>query len=282
MKNIVKYCGLLFLALFVATSCEDATVGDDQEINYNTHTSVVTFPAASVNATAVASGDPVPYIAKIGIQGPDVDILTADVAVSVSVDPASTAVQGTHFTLPNSTITLTADQDYLGSFPITIITDGITPPLTKTLILNIDEISTSADDVVISGNKNQVTITINYSCYADLTGTYSVTNDFCGSSGTTTITMNEDGSWHLGTADGFWLDQCTGNAGLLNAGNIMVVCGEVLPSTDLDYGSDSGSYSIGDITGGSWDPDTGTLILHNTDHFFNGGPYSWTSTYVRL
>ena len=137
-----------------------------------------------------------------------------------------------------------------------------------------------------SGNSNAIssikttTISIIYQCFADLAGTYLVTNDFCSPSFEATITADPGGSWHISSADGGFLHQCTTNTGLLNAGNITELCGDILPSTNLDYGTDGG-FGIGDILGGTWDPVTGTLTMNHRDVFFNGGPFEWTSTYVR-
>ena len=113
-----------------------------------------------------------------------------------------------------------------------------------------------------------------------MSGTYLATNDWCNPSRTTTITRNADGSWRLGSADGFWLDSCTGNAGLLNWGNIVELCGEILPTDDLEFGT-AGGFGIGDILGGTWDSENGILTLQHIETFFNGGPRQWTSTYIR-
>lgn len=122
---------------------------------------------------------------------------------------------------------------------------------------------------------------VNVSCLSDLTGTYLATNDFCNPTPfSVTITQNSDGSYTLTSADGGWLNTCTNNPTLVNSGTIIEQCGEILPSTDLAFGTDGG-YGIGDVTGGTWDAATGTLTLENKDVYFNGGPYEWTSTYVR-
>lgn len=122
---------------------------------------------------------------------------------------------------------------------------------------------------------------VNVSCLADLSGTYMATNDFCAPTPfEVTITKNPDGSYYLTSADGGFLSKCTSNTTLLNPGTIVEQCGEILPSTDLDFGTDGG-YGIGDITGGSWDAENGILTMDHTDEFFDGGPFEWTSTYVR-
>lgn len=118
------------------------------------------------------------------------------------------------------------------------------------------------------------------SCLADLTGTYSVTNSACEPSFTVEITRNPNGSYHITSADGGFLHRCTSNATLLNAGNIKEQCGEILPSGDLDFGESSG-YNIGNVSGGSWNAETGTLTMDHTQDFTANWPSEWSSTYVR-
>ncbi|MEP2025897.1 MAG: hypothetical protein ABJH98_13860 [Reichenbachiella sp.] len=128
-------------------------------------------------------------------------------------------------------------------------------------------------------------LSIGISCLADLSGTYMMTNTVCPTSPSlpreVTITKNADGSWHLTRADGGLLSTCSTNTTLLNAGNIIEQCGEILPSIDLDFGSAGGSYDIGDIAGGTWDAASGTLTMEHTQSFFSWAGASYTSTYVR-
>src|SRR5690606_37716890 len=109
---------------------------------------------------------------------------------------------------------------------------------------------------------------IQVNCFADLTGTYTVTNSYCGAGSTGTIppvkiSKTPDGNWVLETADGGLLQYCTSNTTLTNAGTISVVCGEVSGTTDF-----CGSNGIGCIVGGSWDQETGVLTLELDDTFF--------------
>ncbi|WKK78367.2 hypothetical protein QYS49_15850 [Marivirga salinae] len=127
---------------------------------------------------------------------------------------------------------------------------------------------------------NSATLAVNVSCLADLTGIYLVTNSWCSPSFEAEITQNPDGSYHLTVADGGGLSRCTTNDALNNAGTIVEQCGEILPSTALDYGTDGG-YGIGDITGGSWDAQNGILTMQHIQEFTPNWPSEWESTYVR-
>ena len=118
-------------------------------------------------------------------------------------------------------------------------------------------------------------------CYADLSGTYTVTNSLCGTGETgtippVTITETADGGWYLTIADGGFLQYCTRNTALVNDGNISVVCGEVQATSGNSF---CGGYGIGCITGGTWDQETGVLVLELNDSYFENGDY--TATYTR-
>ncbi|CAA0162973.1 hypothetical protein [Tenacibaculum maritimum] len=127
-------------------------------------------------------------------------------------------------------------------------------------------------------SKNNISATIN--CFADLSGTYLVTNDACMPSFTTTISNNGDGTWRIESGDGGFLHLCTANATLVNWANITVVCGKVQATSDLRFGSSAGTYDIGDIKGGSWDETNGILTMEHSQSFFGFNP-TWTSTYTR-
>lgn len=155
--------------------------------------------------------------------------------------------------------------------------------------LRVGDVIQFQTDIIMKDGRTLVNtgaaLNIQVSCVADLTGTYTVTNTSCPSDPDfpfdAVITKNADGSYHITSADGGFLHRCTGNTTLLNPGDIVEQCGTILPSTNLEYGSQSGSYDIGDITGGTWDAANGILILNHTQSFFATRPSEWTSTYVR-
>lgn len=275
MKKTIELIILLIVVSISITSCllDDKALTD----GFNDGPNFTTFTNFTQNLSAVANGDVYTFPINLEVQGPTVIDMTEDVIATISVEGTSTAVEGVHYTLDTNTVELLKGNNYIGQIPINVITEGLVAPLSVELVLSIS--FTSGSSNTISSIKTS-TISIIYQCFADLSGTYMVTNDFCSPSFEATITANSDGSWHISSADGGFLHQCTGNAGLLNAGNISELCGEILPSTDLDYGTNAG-YGIGDILGGTWDPVTETLTMNHRDVFFGGGPYEWTSTYVK-
>lgn len=239
---------------------------------------LVGFEAASKNVPMEVDGETHDVQIPIQLIGPTSAQITEPIQVKVSVvAEETTAQEGVHFSLESSTITLSPEDNYVGQLPISIITAGITPPESYVLTLKVESLTTSADNIVINGKSGTTALSIQYLCSTDLSGTYVMTNSVCDPqvSGIT-ISKNDDGSWYLSTADGGLLQYCTSNTGLVNDGNIIVVCGEVLPTDDVAF---CGSNGIGCITGGTWDEATGTLTLTHNDSYFGVGDY--TSTYVR-
>lgn len=275
MKNNNKYLAFFCISLMF-TSClvDDEAPSDINDQGPN----LASFVRSSQNLSAVTDGNQFTFNVPMELKGPTLFNMTEDVTATISVDPSSTAIEGVHFVPFNSTVLLTKSNNYIAQLQITLITEGIEAPLPINPFLKL-VVSDATGNNVINNGKPIVLFFI-YQCFADLSGTYLVTNDWCFPSVTTTITKNPDGSWHLGSADGFWLDQCTGNAGLFNAGDITELCGEILPSTALDFGTDGG-FAIGDVLGGTWDAENGVLTMNHIEQFFSGGPREWTSTYTR-
>lgn len=201
MKNIVKYCGLLFLALFVATSCEDATVGDDETIDYGTAPIVTGFVNTSEEFGVSTDGEIKVFHAPVQAMGANINDLSADVTVTYSVnEAASTAEAGVHYLpLESNSITLTADQNYIGSIPISFITEGQTAPSSVNLVLNIESVQSSDSDVVVSGNTNQLTIELQYLCFSDMAGEYAAS---VGPTASVTLTETGVGIYEMSALPG--------------------------------------------------------------------------------
>lgn len=257
---------------------------DDHKTDFGNGPDFVSFNRTAVTTPVESDGNDYNYDAVISLIGPHRDSFSGEIAVTVGVDPQNTdAVEGEHYSLPaSSTILLNAANNYTATYPITIHTEGVEAPVVKKLGLYVNSIGTESSNILISDSGKGSTVSISYICFADLTGTYTVTNSVCGPGSTGTIppikiSKNADGGWDLETADGGLLQYCTANTGLVNAGSIIVVCGEVLPNSDYGF---CGSNGIGCITGGSWDSETGVLSLEHNDTFFGVGAY--TSTYTRI
>lgn len=277
MKKYIKYLTVI-CSLIVFTSCLVDDEAPIYELN-DQSTNLASFARDSQSLNAVTNGDEYVFDIVLTLIGPTSLDSNEDIPVTFSIDPSSTAIENVHFRFETLSTTLLASNNHIASIPITMITDGILAPLDENpvLILNIE----SADGTNVLPNANSLKLTFVYQCFADLSGTYLVTNDFCDPSFTTTIEANPDGSWYIGSADGGFLHQCTSNTTLLNPGSIVELCGQILPTGELDYGSANFSGAIGDISGGTWDAENGILTMYHTEAFFTAGPYSWISTYTR-
>ena len=275
MKNIFKF-KLAYLAVLVSLLFSSCLV-DDDVVDFGTGPNLVGFSAGTINLPVDATGDEYTKEITVSIIGPTVDKMTDDVTLSLSLDASSTAVEGTNYEFPSdiSNVVLTAANDYTTTIPFKIISAGIAPPETRTLVLNINEVSTS-ENVVANEKSTTTTVSIIYNCLSDLTGTYTMTNDVCAPTVEgITIEADGNGGWYLSVADGGLLASCTSNTGLVNDGTISVVCGEVTEGT-VAFCTSNG---IGCVTGGSWDGDAGILILQLNDTLFGVGDY--TGTYTR-
>ncbi len=88
---------------------------------------------------------------------------TEAITVTVEVDPSSTAVEGVHYSLAGNTGTIAAGE-WIGSFPVTVLTGNIDPSETPDLVLNI----TSATGASVSANYGSVTLRIRVVCPSDI------------------------------------------------------------------------------------------------------------------
>lgn len=244
-RYLIQLCFAALAATFLA-SCE-GEIGSDEPLDFNTGINAVSFGTASTSAQVVSDGEVKVYNAKIQLMGPSVENVTQDITVNVSIDKdASTAVEGTHYMpLEETSVTLTNENNYLSVIPIRIITNGITPPLTDTptLVLNIDNITGGSSNVVLSGNHQTVAIDIEYLCFSDLTGVYTI--NYTSGAQPHTVTEISDGLYECDYFPGFPTDPTT-------AFTFKDVCGEL---TMLDWGYTNVIEGTGHV-----DPGTGDII----------------------
>lgn len=170
MKNIVyklKYLVIAVLALSVS-SC-DALL-DDEVKDFGSGPNFVGFSSSAVTLSAPANGDEYERTITVSIIGPTVENMTEPVTVNIGVDPSSTAVEGVHYRLETTSVTLTPENDYRATIPVTIITEDIFPPLdtNPVLVLNITETSNSGANLVINDKTESVNVTLSYLCSSEL------------------------------------------------------------------------------------------------------------------
>ncbi|WP_242155263.1 DUF4843 domain-containing protein [Aestuariivivens sediminis] len=274
MKNLIKSITLLIALGVSFNSCllDDDNLADSFDDGPN----FTSFSNLNQTVSAVADGELKTANVNIELQGPNMVGFSEDVTLTIGVDAANTtAIEGVHYTLSTNSVTLTKANNYIGTIPVGIITEGIDPPLAVAPIITLEFTDASGTNVIPSSKETKLTII--YQCFADLSGIYLVTNDACSPSKLATITQNADGSWFLESADGYFLDQCTANTGLYNSGNIVELCGEIIPTNDLTYGF----LDLGTILSGTWDSENGILTLNHRQTFTGNWPGTWTSTYTR-
>lgn len=263
MKNIVKCIGLFAMISFLMVACDKATIGGDEALDYGTSPIVTGFTTATDDFGVSVDGEVKIYHTKVQALGPNIENTTADVTLTYSLDEtASTAVEGTHYLpLQTSSITLTAENNYVGTIPIRVLTENLEAPLTKTLVLNIDSMESVGEEIVLSGNTQQINITVNYLCFSDLAGTY--TSDYSGGSYTVVVTKTGTGEYEAAP----YVPLVESN-GIAATFSFKVNCGVVTVTSLVGYSNT--------LTGGGIVNDDGSISF--TDVVLSGGfaPASFT------
>ena len=118
-----------------------------------------------------------------------------DRAYTMAVDPSSTAIEGTHYTLSSKTVIIPAGQ-YSGSATLTVIIDNLTR-YAATAVFNLE-----GDDVIDYGGKMTVSMNRSDLCEFEtsmLAGTFSYYSDpdNWDESGTVTITADPDNPYKI-------------------------------------------------------------------------------------
>lgn len=172
MRKFIYKAMILILSVGIFHSClvETDSVLDLNEQGPN----LASFEQSRAVFAAIADGVENEFELKVKLIGPTSKEMTAPVTMTVGVDPTSTAVEGTHFRIDNPTITLTADNNYLGLFKVTMLTEGIETPLDVAPVLVLKVASATGADNVVNNGKT-ISITMNYACPSFLEGTYTTT-----------------------------------------------------------------------------------------------------------
>ena len=168
MKINLKLIGIA-LTIVTFTSC---LVDDEPRLVTDEGPNLVGFTRASMNASLIADGSDKVVNIPVQLQGPTSMEYTGDITATIEVDPSSTAIEGVHYILEDNTIELNQENNYIDIFPITVITEGIEPPLETNpiIVLNITEVN--GEGVVSNGRTDQIEVTIEFLCFSEITGTY--------------------------------------------------------------------------------------------------------------
>ena len=170
MKNYIKYLTILCVSLLLTSCLVDD--GDTVDIEYGLGPNLVGFLDSSVNASVAADGARNDISMTVTFAGPTASEFTGDFDVTVSVDSSSTAVAGTHYELSSNTLTLSKDTNYIANLPLTILTEGIEPPLDVNPVLTLVITEISDGSIVPNGKTSSIDVTIEYLCFSEITGKY--------------------------------------------------------------------------------------------------------------
>lgn len=167
MKRNRIYSVILLFLMGALTSCmEEADFGklwDGLEVEFDASTlpNGVTQNFVRVNSSQTDEAS-----LQVNLVGAP---QSSPVTVTIEADPTSTAVQGVHYTLSSTTVTIPAGQN-IAQLPVTVLTGNIDPTETPNLVLKI----TSANGAKVSVNYSTLTFRIRVICPSDLEGTYEV------------------------------------------------------------------------------------------------------------
>lgn len=182
MKTL-KYVLILILGLGTFHSC---LVDNETRYDLNSTTkNLAGFDATKASAATVSDALEHNFKLKVKVVGPTVTALKNDITLTVAADQAlmaaaaaadtnlTPAVEGTHYRIDNNTVTLKANNNYLGFFEFKMLTAGIEPPLPKTPVLILTGTSATGDPNVTNNGK-PLTVNLNYACFSSLAGNYHV------------------------------------------------------------------------------------------------------------
>jgi len=267
MKTI-KYLLIFVLSITAFTACDSLVDDTERTADFDKGPNLIGFTKAETSVSGISNGTE--YVFELPMQGvgPSIKEATEDVTFNISVDPSSTAIEGTHFKLSASTMTLKASENYLNKMPLTMLTEGIVAPLATNpyVVLNVSEVS-STGNFVDNGRTGQIKVNLLYLCFSNLAGTYDVKLRYIrASQGIDQTYLFEDVWTETGDGQyrtlrvGHWTpDDLGGTPGM----DVVDVCNELtIPAQNL---VDLYSNIVEGVAGENYvDPDTGVITLKYT------------------
>ena len=240
MKKTFKNLACLFIATLAIVSCD--SVGDDNELNYGTGPYVAQFSTAAKTGFFLKDDNEVfNFDIPLELVGGNGLAVDSDLNLTFEVNTdLSTAIEGTHFTFATSaTNAVIPTGNKFASIKINVDSatlDDQNPPV---LVLDLLDASADGETVVVSGNKNRITITLQGTCTSDLAGNYSVS----------TVRLSPAGGPYTRT-DEFIDEIGVGTYNTTTVGNYKAVADLTLTGTwnDLPAAADAG-YDFKDVCG---------------------------------
>ncbi len=259
---------LKYISFFILTSVMFYSCGEDESmtIKLENGINVFTFTETIVGYSAIADGSEYVIDLKTKITGPNMQNVSGAISAKMVVDTeASTAIEGTHYRIDNSDLTLNEAGDYFGISNITMLTEGIVTPLATSpkLVVRYEQVSGSSDVV---GSGKSLVLTLNYACPSALEGVYDVrTTSSTGADVSWTETINNIGvgkylTQHVGT----WNPALNPVYGFV----FNDVCSVItVPNQGL---ADIYSNAVYGTSDGNVDPATGIITINYTIEFGAG------------
>jgi hypothetical protein len=269
---------LLILSVGIFNSC---LIENETDLDLNDKgPNLASFEQNRTSFSAIADGDEYKFDVKMKVIGPTSMDIKNDITLTVAVDPSSTAVVGKHFRLDSPTLTLSAANNLLGLFPVTMLTKGIVTPLAVAPVLVLKVSQASGDDNIVNNGKT-ISINLNYACPSFLEGTYDVTTIYTTAAGavstlnwTETITNTGIGEYRTGRV-GHWTPADLGGTPGYTFND---VCGQI--SVSGQNLVDLYSNWVEGTAFGSVDPVTGNLYIEYSV-CTAAGCRTYKSTYVK-
>jgi len=169
MKKINLYL-ILAISLFTVASCmvdDDVDTVSEGPYIVGFKNSLPSYIFTDADSGPITINEPIDLVG-----GNNGTVSEKDITIQFQIDPSSTAIAGTHYSLPNSgnTLTLKAGENFV-NFPVIVNTDNLPGNLPQTIVVNLLEVSSS--NGVIVNNRKSATITI-AKCESNLAGNYSL------------------------------------------------------------------------------------------------------------
>ncbi|WP_104734716.1 hypothetical protein [Hanstruepera ponticola] len=255
---------LSFIIIFVILSCSE---DDSSNNNPLSVVPIFEFVEGLGNNTFESNGSTYTDIVSLHIVNYNQIPANTNVEINITIDNEnSTAIEGVDFNFNSGIYIFNSSNNFIQPIPVDIIPNLAFEDYSKTIAF--------VANLVGSELKVSKSYTISFNCHVDLTGTYHASNDWDSEDGIATISLAENGKWYISDIGGYWQPYDL----TINPGYIVVEdCNRVPFSDDTALAQ----FDTGVVLSGTWDQENGILIMNHVDNFFNGGPYYWTSTYVR-
>lgn len=299
MKNVFKK---LFAVLFIASLATSCDVGNDKELNFGNGSYVAQFPFATKTAFFPKDDAIVyDYTMPVEIVGGNGLALASDVTVVYELDLVnSTAVEGLNFDFVGPTTLSIVANSKFATIPLKIYSGTLDDQNPPVIVLKLTSVSGS-DNIVTSGNKGSVAITLQGTCTSVLAGTYSTYSTRSTPTAAGPYTVASEIITEIG--DGTYVTQATGNFTVTSLGLVLggpwnnqavpaptggyifkEVCGRIAIEEQnlFNYFTNLVQQTPAQYSASSVNTSTGVITIEYTITGLTGGNRAYKSIYTPL